>query len=313
MRITLVVVGTIPSRGYGGTQRQVDWLASEFARLGHSVMLIADPGSSHPLCEVRHASSEAQCRAAIPADTQIVHFHSRFLDVPYPTLNTAHGYSPQKPRPQPNWSFVSASHARNHGRKTFVYNGFPTDSYRLAASKNDHLLFLASIARAGKNLNRAVDLAKKFEFPLDIAGGSRWMLLTRSQVRRDGVFFKSLGGRFRFHGVVDGEKKHRLLGEAKAFLNPIAWEEPFGMAPVEAMLCGTPVLTTPRGAMPEIINDDTGRLFNSDEEFAAALAAVTGLSPQNCRDQAAERFSIARTAKGYLDLYQRILDGETLP
>ncbi|TIT52993.1 MAG: glycosyltransferase family 4 protein, partial [Mesorhizobium sp.] len=91
MRITLAVTGTIPSRGYGGTQRQVDWLAGEFARLGHRVVLIVDPGSSHPLCEVRHASSEAQCRAAIPADADIVHFHSWFLDVPFPTLNTAHG------------------------------------------------------------------------------------------------------------------------------------------------------------------------------------------------------------------------------
>ena len=313
MRITLAVIGTIPSRGYGGTQRQVDWLAAELARLGHRVVLIASPGSSHPLCEVRHASSEAQYRAAIPADTQIVHFHSWFLDVPFPSLNTAHGYSPQKSRPQPNWSFVSASHARNHGRKTFVYNGFPTDAYRLTASKNDRLLFLAGIARAGKNLNRAVDLAKKFDFPLDIAGGSRWKLLTRSQVRRDGVFFKSLGSRYSFHGIVDGDEKLRLLGEAKAFLNPIAWEEPFGMAPVEAMLCGTPVLTTPRGALPEIVDGDTGRFFDTDAEFAAALGAITGLSPQRCRDSAADRFPIARTAKGYLDLYARILDGETLP
>ncbi|MEI8697941.1 MULTISPECIES: glycosyltransferase [unclassified Mesorhizobium] len=313
MRIALAVTGTIPSRGYGGTQRQVDWLASELARLGHRVVLIVDPDSSHPLCEVRHASSEAQCRAAIPADADIVHFHSWFLDVPFPTLNTAHGFSPEKPRPQPNWSFVSASHARNHGRKTFVYNGFPTDTYRLAGSKNDRLLFLAGISRASKNLNRAVDLAKKFDFPLDIAGGSRWRLLLRSQVRRDGVFFKSLGSRFRFHGVVDGDEKQRLLGAAKAFLNPIAWEEPFGMAPVEAMLCGTPVLTTRRGAMPEIVDDDTGRFFDSDEEFAAALDAIAGLSPQRCRDSAVDRFPISRTAKGYLDLYARILDGETLP
>jgi glycosyltransferase involved in cell wall biosynthesis len=85
------------------------------------------------------------------------------------------------------------------------------------------------------------------------------------------------------------------------------------MAPVEAMLCGTPVLTTRRGAMPEIVDDDTGRFFDSDEEFAAALDAVAGLSPQRCRDSAVDRFPITRTAKGYLDLYARVLDGETLP
>ena len=78
------------------------------------------------------------------------------------------------------------------------------------------------------------------------------------------------------------------------------------MAPVEAMLCGTPVLSTPRGALPELIDADTGRLFDTDAEFGAALAAIAELSPQRCRDSAADRFPIARTAKGYLDLYARI-------
>ncbi|MDX8432474.1 glycosyltransferase [Mesorhizobium sp. M4B.F.Ca.ET.215.01.1.1] len=313
MRVTLVVEGAIPCKGYGGTERQVDWLATELARLGHRVVLIAAPGSSHPLCEVRPAASRAECRAAIPQDTDIVHFNGRYIEVPFATLNTEHGFSPQSPRLHPNWSFVSASHARNHGRETFVHNGFPVDEYRLAATKSDRLLFLAGIARAGKNLNRAVDLAKAFDFALDIAGGSRWRLLTRSQVRRQGVFFKSLGGRYRFHGIVGGDEKLRLLGEAKAFLNPIAWEEPFGMAPVEAMLCGTPVLTTSRGALPEIVDADTGRLFDTDAEFAQAFVNIAALSPQRCRESAADRFPMSRTAKGYLDLYARILDGESLP
>ncbi|CDX25984.1 Glycosyltransferase [Mesorhizobium sp. ORS 3324] len=312
MRITLVAERAIPCRGYGGTERQVDWLAKELSCLGHRVVLIAGRGSSHPLCEVRQASSAAECRAAIPADTDIVHFNGRYFETSRPALYTLHGFAPGSPRREQNWSFVSASHARNHGRQTFVYNGFPVDAYRLAAAKTSRLLFLAGIARAGKNLNRAVDLARAFDFELDIAGGSRWQLLQRTKVRRQGVFFKSLSRRFRYHGTVDGDEKLRLLGEARAFLNPIAWEEPFGMAPVEAMLCGTPVLTTPRGALPEIVDDATGRLFDTDAEFGQALEAVAGLSPQRCRESAADRFPIARTAQGYLELYRRILDGEKL-
>ena len=84
------------------------------------------------------------------------------------------------------------------------------------------------------------------------------------------------------------------------------------MAPVEAMLCGTPVLATPRGAMPEIISDEVGRLFETDAEFADALEAVAAISPEHCRAFAAERFSIRRTAEGCLELYRRILDGEKL-
>ncbi|RWK25702.1 glycosyltransferase [Mesorhizobium sp.] len=313
MRITLVAERAIPCKGYGGTERQVDWLANELSRLGHKVVLIAGRGSSHPLCEVRQASSAAECRAAIPADADIVHFNGWYVETSRPALYTMHGFAPGFQKQGWNWSFVSASHARNHGGETFVYNGFPIDAYRLAAIKTDRLLFLAGIARAGKNLNRAVDLAKAFDFQLDIAGGSRWRLLTRTKVRRQGVFFKSLGPRFRYHGTVDGDEKLRLLGEARAFLNPIAWEEPFGMAPVEAMLCGTPVLTTPRGALPEIVDDATGRLFDTDAAFAQAFSDIGALSPQRCRESAADRFPIARTAQGYLDLYKRILDGEKLP
>ncbi|AZO20916.1 glycosyltransferase family 4 protein [Mesorhizobium sp. M1E.F.Ca.ET.045.02.1.1] len=312
MRITLVAEQAIPCKGYGGTERQVDWLAKELSRLGHRVVLIAGRGSSHPLCEVRHASSAAECRAAIPADTDIVHFNGWYIDTSRPALYTMHGFAPGFPRREQNWSFVSANHARNHGRETFVYNGFPIDAYRLSAAKTNRLLFLAGIARAAKNLNRAVDLARAFDFQLDIAGGPRWQLLLRSKVRRQGVFFKSLGRRFRFHGTIDGDEKLRLLGEAKAFLNPIAWEEPFGMAPVEAMLCGTPVLTTPRGALPEIVDDATGRFFDTDAEFAQALADIAALSPERCRESAADRFPMAKTAQGYLELYRRILEGERL-
>jgi glycosyltransferase involved in cell wall biosynthesis len=313
MRITVVVAGRLPCVGYGGTERQAEWLASELARLGHKVTLIARPGSSNPLCEIRHAASREQAIAAIPADTEIVHFHAWYpenLDRPY--LNSVHTIEELATDDGANWSFVSASHAALYGKKTFVFNGFPVDAYRLAARKSERLVFLAGIARPGKNLNRAVDLARKFDFALDIAGGSRWKLLTRSKTRREMVFFKTLHPRFSFHGIVDGDTKLRLLGQARAFLNPIRWDEPFGMAPVEAMLCGTPVLATPRGAMPEIVSDEVGRLFETDAEFADALEAVAAIPPEHCRAFAADRFSIRRTAHAYLGLYARILDGESL-
>ncbi|CDX21791.1 Glycosyltransferase [Mesorhizobium sp. SOD10] len=313
MRITLAAQGLIPCKGYGGIQRQVEWLTTEMVKMGHQVTLIAGPGSSHPMCEVRHAVTDDECRAAVPKDTDIVHLHAWKVEVPFPTLNTERGHLPDYPRPQPNWSFISARHAELHGRKTFVYNGFPVDAYRLAETKNDHLFFMAAIARAGKGLNRAVDLAKKYDFKLDIAGGSRWKLLGRSKTRREGVFFKSLSPRFRYHGMVDGEPKVRLLGETKAFLNPISWEEPFGNAPVESMLCGTPVLTTARGALPETVDADTGRFFDTDEEFARGFGEIPGLSAQRCRESAADRFPIQKAAKAYLELYRRILDGEALP
>ncbi|WP_269932043.1 glycosyltransferase [Aminobacter sp. HY435] len=305
--------GPIPCKGYGGSQRQVEWLAAELTRLGHQVVVIAGRVTGPAAFEVRQASTGEEYREAIPADAQFVHFHGPYFDVSVPSLFTSHGPGPVVPVTVHNWSFVSASHARNRGRQSFVYNGFPVDAYRLSATKSQRLVFLAGIARAIKNLNRAVDLARKYDFELDIAGGARWKLLTRSKARKQLVFFKSLAPRFHFHGVVDGEKKLALLGEALAFLNPIDGPEAFGMAPVEAMLCGTPALATPCGAMPEIIDAETGRLFVTDDEFARALEEAASLSPARCREVAAERFNIQKTARGYLELYARILDGEQLP
>jgi len=66
------------------------------------------------------------------------------------------------------------------------------------------------------------------------------------------------------------------------------------------------------GALPETVDADSGRFFETDDDFANALHAVAELTPQRCRDSAAARFPIRRTALAYLDLYSRILDGETL-
>jgi glycosyltransferase involved in cell wall biosynthesis len=79
------------------------------------------------------------------------------------------------------------------------------------------------------------------------------------------------------------------------------------------MLCGTPVLTTARGALPETVDADTGRFFDTDEEFARGFGEIAGLPAQRCRESAADRFPIQKAAKAYLELYRRILDGEALP
>ncbi|HHZ07470.1 MAG TPA: glycosyltransferase family 4 protein [Rhizobiales bacterium] len=314
MHIAVVLDQKVPCVGYGGTERQVDWLITELVRRRHRVTLIARPGSAHACCDVRHATSLTDVARALPADADVVHSHGwHDADPSRPSVKTFHGNLKEGEVITGNCSFVSARHAEIHGRRTFVYNGFPVDSYRLAARKTPSLLFLAGIARPGKGLHDAVRLARKFDFRLDIAGGSRWKLLGRSRARRELLFLRTLSSRFTFHGIVDGEEKLSLLGQARAFLNPVRWEEPFGMAPVEAMLCGTPVLATPRGAMPEVVQGDGGRLFESDAEFAAALGAVGEIPPARCRDYAADRFPIARTAERYLELYRRVLDGETLP
>jgi glycosyltransferase involved in cell wall biosynthesis len=113
--------------------------------------------------------------------------------------------------------------------------------------------------------------------------------------------------------MVGGERKAALIAGARALLSPIRWEEPFGLSVIEALASGTPVITTPRGAMPEIVTEDVGFLCSADEDYGRAFAEIESISRARCREYVEERFSVARMAEGYLELYRRILDGETLP
>jgi glycosyltransferase involved in cell wall biosynthesis len=105
---------------------------------------------------------------------------------------------------------------------------------------------------------------------------------------------------------VAGAEKARLLARATALLAPLNWEEPFGLALVEAMASGTPAIAFPRGATPELVRaGETGFLVRDAGEMVAAVRQVGDIDPQRCAATARERFSPAAMADGYLDAYDR--------
>jgi glycosyltransferase involved in cell wall biosynthesis len=96
-----------------------------------------------------------------------------------------------------------------------------------------------------------------------------------------------------------------LLTEAVALLNPINWEEPFGMSMIESMACGTPVIGSPRGAAPELVDDGvTGFLRNTIDELAESIDHLDKLDRSTCRARVRDHFSIEKMAKGYLEVYE---------
>ncbi|HEY6098665.1 MAG TPA: glycosyltransferase, partial [Anaeromyxobacter sp.] len=103
---------------------------------------------------------------------------------------------------------------------------------------------------------------------------------------------------------VDLPSKRRLFSEARALAVPIRWEEPFGLAMIESMLAGCPVVAFRRGAAPEIVDDGvTGRLVDDVGEMSDALRELDGFDRAACRQRARERFSAARMARDYLAVY----------
>src|SRR5262249_34935940 len=103
-------------------------------------------------------------------------------------------------------------------------------------------------------------------------------------------------------GEAGHARKVGLLRGARAVVLPLQWEEPFGLVAVEAMLCGTPVLGSPRASSRE---SGGGGLPASpppadDGEALGRLAAgLAGFDRRACAARARERFSTARMATAY--------------
>jgi glycosyltransferase involved in cell wall biosynthesis len=106
---------------------------------------------------------------------------------------------------------------------------------------------------------------------------------------------------------VGGPEKMALLQNCSALLFPIIWEEPFGIAVIEALVSGTPAVVTPRGSMPEIVNATCGAIGNSFEELVEGLRRAQTIPPEAARARVLEAFTHHHMANKYLSYYQKIL------
>ncbi|TCD48926.1 glycosyltransferase [Chlorobium sp. N1] len=305
MKICIVNDTRLPTKKYGGTERLIAWLIMEYLKLGHAVFLVAPSGTDVPGVQCIPANSREDALRAIPSDVDVVHFNSwpPTDDFDRPWLYTLHGVGVGHQLPR-NTVCISRNHARQHGRKVFVYNGVNPAEFHFRDRKQDYLLFFSLIRRRAKGAERAIRLARRYGHRTVFAGGTRLDLL------KGGGFLESFRPGLKFVGKVAGEEKAELFSNAQALLFPISWEEPFGLVLVESLLSGTPVVATPRGAVPEIVTPEVGALFSTDEEFPEALERATACSPSDCRDWAMANFSSAVCARNYLTLYERLLSGE---
>jgi glycosyltransferase involved in cell wall biosynthesis len=117
-----------------------------------------------------------------------------------------------------------------------------------------------------------------------------------------------LGSNEEFIGEIGDAEKYALMGGAFAFLNPIQWSEPFGLVMIEALATGTPVVGTPIGSAPEIVDHGSTGYLASLEELPALLAQTASISRAACRASVKERFSSERMVADHLDLFQQILE-----
>jgi glycosyltransferase involved in cell wall biosynthesis len=112
------------------------------------------------------------------------------------------------------------------------------------------------------------------------------------------------------HENVSHETKVDLLGRAHAMMFPIRWPEPFGLVMVEAMACGTPVVTTNWGAAPELVEDGvTGFRRDGTDQLLDALNRIDEIDPAACRQRVEDRFSGPAMVKGYERVFAEVVGG----
>jgi glycosyltransferase involved in cell wall biosynthesis len=306
MHIVHVSRWKLPVQAYGGVPRVVYWLAQAQVRQGDRVTILGPAGTSCPgatCIPVGVPRGEPDYSPYIgpllPADADVVHFHHRPSQPPaLPWVLTSHGNSPDELTPLPNKIFVSRNHAERAGSTRFVHNGLDPAEFRFRDCKDDYILFLSKVSRPSKGVDVALQLARDLGFRLVVAGGTRFGL------RKTGGLWNSLRAGVHFIGEVDGERKADVLAGARALLFPIRWDEPFGLVVTEALVSGTPVITTPRGSMPELITPEVGFLCDSYAALADAIGRIGEIQPEACRRRVLDHFTNVQSAQAYRRYYE---------
>jgi glycosyltransferase involved in cell wall biosynthesis len=331
----------VPPKLYGGTERVVHWITEALVDMGHDVTLFASGDSEtsakldpvwpqalrlSPIADwvatyallVEHVAQRAHAFDAL-------HFHidywpnSVFTRLGVPFVTTLHGRLDlhefhEVYKRFPTVPVVSISDNQRKpipdiGWAGTVYHGMPKDLLRPipGGGSNDYFAFLGRISPE-KRVDRAIE----------IAGATGTTLKIAAKVdRADADYFANdIEHLFKlphvdYIGEINDAQKSDFLGNARALLVPIDWEEPFGLVMIEAMACGTPVIAFRRGSVPEVIDDGvTGFIVDSMEDAIAATRRLHTIDRAGVRRRFEERFTNRRMASDYLDIYQTLIDGK---
>jgi glycosyltransferase involved in cell wall biosynthesis len=169
----------------------------------------------------------------------------------------------------------------------------------------DYLAFLGRLT-ANKGAREAIQVAKRAGLPLKIAGNVSGESGGREYFERE--VRPHLHGNVEWIGEINDAQKPEFLGNARALLFPIQWEEPFGISLAESFAAGTPVIATRRGATSEqIVEGQTGFICDTIDEMVAATGKIDQLDRAACRQACEQRFSGRVMTAHYLELYRELL------
>jgi glycosyltransferase involved in cell wall biosynthesis len=328
----------VPPTGYGGIEWIVSLLSDGLTEAGHDVTLFASGDSrtkAHLSFVFEHAPSDQLGRMAPDLrhclacyeradEFDVINDHTGLLGavlgglVDTPVLHTVHGplggdqgemyehagqvapevglisLSLNQRRPKPNLNWVAN-----------IPNALDFEHYPCKPHRGDYVLFLGRMNHE-KGAHRAIAVAMELGLPLKMAGKKR-----EARERRyfEELIEPHLGDGIEYLGEVTHGQKVELLQHARATLFPIEWEEPFGLVMIESMACGTPVIATRFGAVPEVIEHGvSGIIVDHYRQMADALEQADALDPLECRRYAEERFAPERMVADYVRTYREKIE-----
>ncbi len=325
----------VPPLHYGGIERIVDMLICGLRERGHEIYLFAHPQSKTPAKLIpyggKHSGSlrdtmlnALQIRSYIKkiGGVDIIHSFSRlayFLLLMKSSIPKIQSYQRHITPRSIYWGirlggktitftacsrYCASTASFIGGRWVIIPNGVQIEKYQFnpMVANDAPLVFLGRIERI-KGAHIAIEVAKRTGRQLIIAGNY-------AQEGNDREYFSKEilphcdGEIIKYIGPVDDVGKNELLGRASALLFPIEWDEPFGIVMVEALACGTPVITFSRGAAPEVIKHKiTGFICNSLGEMLEAVSNIALIERISCRRQVEEYFSDQVIIEAYETLY----------
>ena len=332
----------VPPERYGGTERVMYELIVELARRGHDVTTFASgdsevPGRHIPTVPVALRPAEfkddpmgyflSTILGVLDRQDEfdIIHSHLEWASLVLargshvPVAATFHGrldlpWSREllaSPTPA-HLVAISHSQASPHADIdwTVVYNGLTLASEPFERRRSETLCFVGRVALE-KGIVEAIEIAKMAGRPLRIAAKIAPAGVEHEFYENEFLpALKGAGSSVEFLGELTGPERDELFAESYAALMPGSWPEPFGLAAIEALGCGTPVLARRVGGLTEIIRDGIDGFFGDDvTELAYRVPDVESLDRRAIRESVLERFSAARMADGYEALYRRILGG----
>ena len=323
----------VPPRHYGPWEQFVSLLTEGLVERGVDVTLFAtadsvtgarlvgtvpvgyseEPGLDAKVWEALHISALFEQAG----EYDLIHNSCDFLPLTYsglvdtPVVTTIHGFSSERIVPvfekyNALGYYVAISAADRHPKLDYVatiHHGIDMQEFEVGSGAGDYLLFFGRI-HPDKGTAEAIEVARQAGLPLTIAG-----------IVQDREYFERFvepcvdGTQVRYVGPVNRELRGDLLGRARALLHLIRFDEPFGFSVVEAMACGTPVITYSRGSMPEIVHDgENGFLVASLDEAVDAVRASARVDREAVRASVEHRFDSNRMIDDYLTTYRRVIE-----